>query len=89
MLGGAGTILLLLARSDGSSAVDKFDRGAYDSAKTKYTIGAVGAGIGGALAVAGLVFVLSSPSPQGSSVGLVIAPRVDEATKGVWLRGSF
>jgi hypothetical protein len=88
LVGGVGGVLMLLARGDGATAVDRLDRGAYDDAKGKFTIGTIGAGLGAALAITGVALVVSSPSSP-SAARVTIEPRVASGAGGVWLRGAF
>jgi hypothetical protein len=74
-VGAAGVVLMIVEAGKAGDANAQHDRAAYDAVKTPYTIGLVGAIVGGAaIAAGGLVFVLQSQHANGR-----------EATRPVWI----
>jgi hypothetical protein len=87
-VGAAGAILMGVEAGKAGDANNAHDRSSYDSAKTAWTIGLVGAIVGGAaVATGGVVFILQNrkTSGQEASAATWIGLGIDEVdVRGTW-----
>ncbi len=90
VVGAAGAVTMIVASGASSTASSHDDLSGYNSDKTMWTVGLVGAIVGGAAAAGGVVWLVTSHGHAPSqTTGLLAAPWAGSGSAGVNVAGSF